>query len=98
MRWLQFRWVSILSVLPFVVQIYRTSIQLQLQLQTTVLNLEPYPTRFNSTVNLPTEESNHSPIGLDLDPERNSSDQEPIPHNFVFHSWGPEGIELQPIL
>jgi hypothetical protein len=98
-RSLPFQWVQVVVVLvcPFVVQIFRTSTKLQLP--NAVIEQAPYLTTLGtSTIHLPTEESKNS-IHIDLaSMQHGGEDQEPIPHNFIFHSWGPEGIELQPIL
>ena len=103
MRRRPFRSVSvfILIVFPVVVQVFRTSMQVTLQSKNNGIELETFPTSLRrSTISLlPTEDESNNSIGIDLATARiGGEEQEPIPHNFVFHSWGPEGIDLQPIL
>ena len=64
-----------------------------------MIEMPTYPTSLSrSTPKLPTEESKDS-IHIDRATARKGGEEhEPIPHNFVFHSWGPEGMELNPIL
>jgi hypothetical protein len=68
--------------------IFQAIVRELVHFQKTLVELAPFWLRKTADVN-------YSSV-IDLSAKQN--EEEAIPHNFVFHSWAPEGIEFEPIL